>query len=367
MKEFYKRTKKKKSCRFAFTLVELLVVIAIIGILIALLLPAVQAAREAARRMQCTNNLKQLGLGIHNYHDVMGSFPPGNFGNLNSTVNWGVISYCPTLLPFCEQTARWDDYVAYGKQNLGGHFPWSQTACPAVSQGTIPYMNCPSDPNVKTTSLNGMLRNSYCGSLGDTLYMSGERDINNRGFFAGGCAYFGTVVWMKMASILDGTSNTIALSEMCNAMSNSGKKVKGNWPQNAMTTSDPPSVCSGRRSTTDQSLFDSSLSVRGTESRGCQWTNASRGVNYFQTVLPPNAPSCSYGLYGSSQGLWTVSSYHSGGVNSLYVDGSVHFISETVDTGDLSSTSDPSKVQGKSPFGVWGAIGSTNGGETKTL
>lgn len=93
--------------RHAFTLVELLVVIAIIGILIALLLPAVQAAREAARRMQCTNNLKQLGVGLHNYLDATKMFPPAMSGydNLSETGNWCTISYNVAMLPFCEQAA----------------------------------------------------------------------------------------------------------------------------------------------------------------------------------------------------------------------------------------------------------------------
>ena len=364
------------SVRTGFTLVELLVVIAIIGILIALLLPAVQAAREAARRMQCTNNLKQLGIGLHNYHDAYKSFPPSNMGNVDSTTNWGVISYHPCMLPFCEQAARWDAYVAYGVKNLNGHYPWSQVACEAISRGPISYLNCPSDGYVAVNEPNTLLRHSYCGSLGDTLRQSGEVSINRRGFFGGGSARKPAgdpsgVVYQDTASILDGTSNTIAISEMANPAGHTAgyTKIKGNFPQYGMTDTDAPTVCMNLRSPKDPTLFkdDISLSYRGTESRGSQWTNASRGVSYFQTVLPPNSPSCSYGPYGSSQGLWSVSSYHNGGVNCLFADASVHFISDTINTGDLSTTADPTSTQGPSPFGIWGALGSIHGSENITL
>ena len=106
---------RKRSQRHAFTLVELLVVIAIIGILIALLLPAVQAAREAARRNQCSNNLKQLGVGLHGYHDITGSFPFGRGGTATGAMsNSSRVSGFIPLLPYIEQTAIYDQIRAGG-------------------------------------------------------------------------------------------------------------------------------------------------------------------------------------------------------------------------------------------------------------
>ncbi|MEQ8849926.1 DUF1559 domain-containing protein [Botrimarina sp.] len=123
----------------AFTLVELLVVIAIIGILVALLLPAVQAARESARRVQCTNNLRQIGLGLMNYHDTNGNFPPGSvsMGNSSRTSEWQNWGIC--ILPFVEETALFDQYD-FEKNNAD---PVQQP----VAQAILPMMECPTDEN----------------------------------------------------------------------------------------------------------------------------------------------------------------------------------------------------------------------------
>ena len=145
-----------------FTLVELLVVIAIIGVLIALLLPAVQQAREAARRMQCSNNLKQIGLALHNYHETFESLPMGN----SSYQDWG-ISWMPALLPYVEQGALYDKFDF---DTLGANYGYSNQ-CNNLGNDAktlIDVFMCPSSPLPKrvTSTCAGSMVASYVGISG---------------------------------------------------------------------------------------------------------------------------------------------------------------------------------------------------------
>ena len=196
---------RNKSRKRGFTLVELLVVIAIIGILIALLLPAVQAAREAARRSQCSNNLKQIGLGFQNYHDTFKVFPPGS---MNSPDNLGgeAIAAWVLILPFIEQTSLhdlWD--FNYGHLDSPNY---------DANRGLVDAYFCPSKPrSIKLGPDNPA--NQYASSAyGDYALSAGTGHINRddtrlwRGMFHqnSNC---------RMRDILDGTSNTIAAGEKC--------------------------------------------------------------------------------------------------------------------------------------------------------
>ncbi len=146
--------------RRGFTLIELLVVIAIIAVLISLLLPAVQSAREAARRAQCTNNLKQLGLALHNYHQAVGTFPMGNtigYSYVGTQTTWGTFSAQAQMLPYLEQTPlynscnfNWDVWYGTGASING-----------TVWNVKVNAFLCPSDGKAGMTSIN-----SYYGSFG---------------------------------------------------------------------------------------------------------------------------------------------------------------------------------------------------------
>ena len=197
----------------AFTLVELLVVIAIIGILIAMLLPAVQAAREAARRMQCAGNFKQVGIALHNYHSALGNFPPGSTWNVSSSY-WGW-SWSVYILPYLEQDILDDSidyssaYWATGGREAGAH--------------SVGVYNCPSDPKAGEWCewISGFNQGPSAGDDFRTTNITGVADSllwernNSNGEDRNGI-FFGNKK-MKISEITDGTSNTLCTGEMTGA------------------------------------------------------------------------------------------------------------------------------------------------------
>ncbi|MCL2744737.1 MAG: DUF1559 domain-containing protein [Planctomycetaceae bacterium] len=391
--------------REAFTLVELLVVIAIIGVLIALLLPAVQAAREAARRSTCTNHLKQLGLALHNYHDVQGAFPTGRGGPHAATVSttalgsmnnhdrcWGPWIF---LAPYMELTSQYDLFTSWiaksdaavtqGQIGKTGYIfpPWHygtyNQADPDYRTllGTpIAVLKCPSDNFAKriyatgaalstsTASVNAM--RNYVYNRGDWLAQTG----NTGGAHSGENNYvlscgrtrgvFNSGLWRDFSACTDGTSNTLAFSELA---------VSG--VPNATTIRGGAMLITGMNTEINGALCLSTKDgVYLKAVAGATICNPEKGFLFegrnnggFTTVLPPNSPTCFQGnTYG--WGITTPDSYHSGGVNAANVDGSVRFISDTIAHGDPAAYQ---QSTGASVYGVWGALGSVNGGESTTL
>jgi prepilin-type N-terminal cleavage/methylation domain-containing protein/prepilin-type processing-associated H-X9-DG protein len=349
--------------RSAFTLVELLVVIAIIGILIALLLPAVQAAREAARRSQCTNNLKQLGLGLQNYHDVQQSFPCGCGGTTQGypLCNNGRVSPFIPLLPFIEQQATYTQIAGGGN----GYPPFGPPGWSSWPNWNVQVASllCPSD--VRPRPATGAVgENNYAFSHGDSInkiYGIWNSDPLNwsRGMFAGS----GTVT---LSMVTDGTSNTIIASERVRANFGAGSQPQvtikqGVVPNMAVNTS--PGIC---LPTANGMYYANPSLVSGYF--GTNWTDCEVIRCGFNTVLAPNSPSCAVtssicptcGPPDAQGGVLPPNSNHPSGVNGVMVDGSVRFISDNINTGNLGS---PEVNIGPSPYGVWGAMGSKNGDE----
>jgi prepilin-type N-terminal cleavage/methylation domain-containing protein len=195
--------------RRAFTLIELLVVIAIVAVLIALLLPAVQAAPEAARRAQCVNNLKQLGIGLHNYHDVAGTFPTGHLGK--GWNDWGPLVM---LLPYVEQAPL---YNSINFANTGGAASPGNALNFTIFGVTINVYQCPSDSDrlTGTEKLNGVTRlyghQNYSGNAGnapESYYDNNRHSANNGVMFS---IHARRPVGIR--DVLDGSSNTAAWSE----------------------------------------------------------------------------------------------------------------------------------------------------------
>lgn len=369
------RPRERKNRFSGFTLVELLVVIAIIGVMVGLLLPAVQAAREAARRMSCSNNMKQLGLAVHNYHDTFNRLPfreGGTRGSMGVTSgiagttlqsNQSRASGFTMLLPFIEQTALYDQisqplvhngvtYPPFGDtpNDASVYPPWSVD---------IPTFLCPSSPQNRLIANGHYGLAHYAFSAGDspyfTTWVTPSTTENARMRLRGPTGY--RTYDRKFRDITDGLSNTIMLGE--NTSGIGGRAIRGGVLRNQGTeVLDTPSTCLLRVDpNTREYIANPSLN------RGQRWASGSCNYSSVNTILPPNSPSCSVSTTFNAPGQYPMASFHPGGVHVGLSDASVRFVTESIDTGNLAAL--PPDVTGitKSPYGVWGALGSIAGGE----
>ncbi len=280
-----------------FTLVELLVVIAIIGILVALLLPAIQAAREAARRSECLNNLKQIGVAMHNYHDTFKVYPYGYIESpttLHRRTTW-----FQEIWPFVEQGALYDLYMEDTRL-------WVMDVDPAVRDQDIEAFQCPSDGNQPAKGASGGFRSGASGFQGSYVVCSGK------GIMYYGTADLGGMFYRRsritFADILDGTSNTLMASEGI---------VRG-------------------------------TATGGWGGAGGYWGGAPHGGYGFTTLETPNSPIADR-VYSCKSTTWPnapcastggtndhrnfARSYHPGGVNAVLADASVRFITDSINLG----------------------------------
>lgn len=402
----------RATSRGGFTLIELLVVIAIIGVLIALLLPAVQAARAAARRMSCGNNMHQIGLGLHNYHDAFKQFPIHGVGPTNETSNSASaalakngtgytrleLSFLVGLLPYVEQTALWEQvanpmveddgdlWPAFGPRPIQGDYPpWATE---------VSSYRCPSDPG---TGLPALGRTNYAACTGDGfydaeagvtiwsstqgrwLYKSDERQMRRVR-----CGMRGAFVpreTMRFRDILDGTAHTVFVAEIATDLgdkdirtrpstNNGGTITVLNNPRTCFDSDSPIQIDPLRPRHWHPDYDPPGVSV---SRRGYRWAAFHSLQSQFNTILPPNSEICLAG-HTDTRGIVPASSRHPGGVHVVMGDGAVKFITDSIDTGDprtpcvycsaLSSNTDSITPAGsRSPYGVWGALGTRASGE----
>ena len=295
----------RRPLRRGFTLIELLVVIAIIGVLIGLLLPAVQAAREAARRAQCVNNLKQIGLAIHNYHDRVGAMPGAELAQ--NVTGFSALSH---LLPGLEQGNL------YSALNFS--LPNSDPANTTVANTTVSAFICPSDVNNTALAQVGAQTN-YMADMGSWIvWMSATGP--NTGLLPPNGVFYGNSA-TRFADVTDGLSNTAFFSERILADANNAvvspiADVFFN-PAAPTTLDDAVNSC--------KALDITNLGYQFPLFMGAPWVN---GQHVTLHVTGPNTRSC--GFFAALRAIMPPSSRHSGGVNVLIGDGSVKFIKDGI-------------------------------------
>ena len=325
--------------RPGFTLIELLVVIAIIGVLIALLLPAVQAAREAARRSQCINNLKQLGLGIHNYVSANTDALPWTAGP------WGAQEWSTQvmLLPFIEQQPLFNSFNFY-QDNTGNGF-LNNVINQTAQNTTLTVLQCPSDID-RLTTVTG--HNNYMANGGSApnCFFGGSSGSLANGAYAGPFQWVGGnngqagATLVKLRDVIDGTSQTAAMSERNKGIGGANSQVFDNTKPSAslFNGSDP----GGSNDSTPLPYYTSCVAVQPiaanlfaangrSDASGAIWYYGYAYNCSYNHVMPPNSFSCVYHAAADlGHGAFTATSRHSGVVNVLFMDGSTRSIKGSV-------------------------------------
>ena len=408
--------------RSGFTLVELLVVIAIIGVMVGLLLPAVQAAREAARRMSCSNNFKQIGLGIHNYHAAYGQLPihgtgtyhvggndlwdmPAPVAGFTGTANHR-LSMLVAIVPFIEQQALWEQIsnpLAFNTNGSARNPAWQAMGPRPDEINYRPYatdistLRCPSDPGVGLPSLG---RTNYAACTGDSSYRSRDPYLNinelsedasvtfpySPSTFTAtesNAAHRGMFVLtrsMKFRDTLDGLANTVMCGEIATDLGDKDARTSLPTGGTVGVTGERqnchlnPTFLRNSIDANRPQFWRTAVIVNSGWGRGYRWNDAMPAFGQTHTILPPNSLLCTDAGGGAGHGdlVATMSSRHQGGAHVLMGDGAVKFITDSIEAGNSSNpvvfaggtAANNNQVGAQSPFGLWGALGTRASKET---
>lgn len=284
--------------RSGFTLIELLVVIAIIAVLIALLLPAVQQAREAARRSQCKNNMKQLGLALHNYHDTFGTLQPGTFLFANALPG---TTWFPPMLPYLDQATLYNSFTTSQREGPG---KWLDNTTLVLTKLSV--ISCPSDPADSNPTGGVGQRSNYAASAGTQFLGYQDADTTNRN------GVFYRYSTTKIRDMTDGVSNTICFGEIA---------LGGASDERGIVWWNPWGMWSH-------------FNTRYTP-------NSSLGDCVYSTCVATTRGLCQPSTCSASHPNWqlTARSYHVGGAHFVLGDGAVRFISDSISLGTYQALS----------------------------
>lgn len=373
-----------------------------------MLLPAVQAAREAARRMSCSNNFKQIGLAIHNYHATYNQmpqqgggtfhFPEGDYQNPGTAArpngdNYYRLSFLVSITPLIEQQALWQQisnpYVTTGDAvwQAMGPLPTIDVAHMSANPyapwiTNIPSYRCPSDPGMNLPSLG---RTNYASCFGDSTHgtrdgdaytdEAGVTNATRASYVAAGQR--GAFVYRKptkFRDILDGLSSTIACGEIVTDLGDNDIRSTPAFPSErtaAQWNTGGALRCRGGIDPQRPHFWSVAptpgaiaIFLSEEDRRGSKWMAGMTLYSGFHTILAPNSELCFHGTSSNAkhkEGIASISSHHPGGAHVLMADGAIQFITDSIEAGDPNSAQ--VSVHGylppgsESPFGLWGALG----------
>ncbi|MCL2118421.1 MAG: DUF1559 domain-containing protein [Planctomycetaceae bacterium] len=319
--------------------------------------------------------MKQFGLALHTYHDAYQALPSSRMYKpvvtdpVEDNAGSARFSLHFAILPYMEQTARYDEICSHDWQHWNG----ANMNRPAMSNPISPYC-CPSDGQAKIPGLDqGVARSSIVISRSDFAYLTDKPTVTG----SQACSarsLFSVDRWVPMSAASDGTSNTIAASEIVTSPSKSTNRIKEALAIIDVAETGVPQDCLDAKIGGRGGELGPTVPIHGQNNRGSYFSSPTHMWTGFNTILPPNSPSCTGGDFNSwEDGAMSCGSNHTGGVNAALLDGSVQFVSETVECGDLTASPPayPDRFGGRSPsysnYGVWGAMGTPAGGESKSI